>query len=452
MMTSYQIRVDGGSPRTVVPFETVSYLVNGLAHGVHAVSLDGLPSTCDPGDNPRNVTLRGDDTALVVFSIECARTTGDVRVTVSTTGPDPDVGYNILLDGQTRGFVNGNGNATLPFVPAGAHNVSLGGVATNCSASAAQSVNVVAGATATANFTVTCAAAAVLRVAASMSGQDKDADGLLFRLDQGPTTRVGSSIALLRTSAGAHTWTLSDVQPNCTLGGPASGSVTIAPGDTVTINAALTCTAVGYGAAGTVTNDGVADTLANAQGNANAPHDILQLTTRYAPDWLIVVLRFARAVGSMGIQSPAGLQGVIDLDVDESVATGIPPFASAFGGTSQQGSDYAIMLFEATADGVRLLKTSPFDTTMHRVPFALEGDSVIIRIPLAKLGGDDGNLTITTIVGTADRPTDLAPNSGVIVARPASAPVAAARVSAPVPAAISATPAGKRSMAWPPRE
>jgi hypothetical protein len=55
------------------------------------------------------------------------------------------------------------------------------------------------------------------------------------------------------------------------------------------------------------------------------------------------------------------------------------------------------------------------------VPMSLEGDSVVVKIPLAKLGGDDGRLAISALLGTADRPTDVVPNSGAILARPASA-------------------------------
>ena len=50
---------------------------------------------------------------------------------------------------------------------------------------------------------------------------------------------------------------------------------------------------------------------------------------------------------------------------------------------------------------------------------------------LAKLGGDDGRMTISAVLGTFDRPTDIAPNSGVILARPASALVAGLLVLAP---------------------
>ena len=450
VMPTYRIRVDGGSPTTLTFFETVSYVVNGLAHGDHVVTVDGLASACSVEDNPRTVRLRGDDTALVVFDIECARTSGDIRVSVTTTGPDPDNGYNITFNGTMGPFVNANGITTLQYVPAGTYSIGLGGVAPNCTGGAAQSVTVTPGATTTVNLTVTCSSAALLRVVTSATGTDRDADGLLFALNGAGPVRATVGTTTLRVAAGSHSWAITDVQPNCTLGEASTGSLTIAPGDTVTLNAALTCSTIGYGVAGTVATEVAGDTLGNSTGNVNAAHDVLQVSTRYASNWLILVLRFARPVGAVGLSSPGGMLGTIDLDVDESSATGIPPLANSYGGTGQQGVDYSIALYDVTADGVRIRRNSlSMDTVSHRAPLALEGDSVVIRVPLAKLGGDDGNMTVTTIIGTFDRPTDIVPNSGVIVARPAGAPaVAAAQISTPVSASVRKQPAAT----WPPRD
>lgn len=88
------------------------------------------------------------------------------------------------------------------------------------------------------------------------------------------------------------------------------------------------------------------------------------------------------------------------------------------------GSDYRIDLFGSNASRASILRAQAGDTTAHFAPLSIEGDSVVVKIPLAKLGSDDGRLSIAAVVGTFDRPTDIAPNSGVILARPASALVA----------------------------
>lgn len=229
---------------------------------------------------------------------------------------------------------------------------------------------------------------------------------------------VTSGSRLISVPVGTHTYAIADVQPNCTLSGAASGSVTLAVGDTVTVNADATCSAIGLGTVGTAVSDPAADTLPNMSGNASPALDLIGATTRYASGWFILVLHFTKPVLSSAGDEPTGLNGYIDLDVDENVNTGFAPAVNFFGGSAQQGSDYAVILFEADSVSVQLVKaTGISSSSAGRVRAKFEGDSVIISIPLAKLGGDDGNLTVTTVIGTADRATDIAPNSGMITAR-----------------------------------
>lgn len=437
-------------------FETVSYFVNGLAHGPHVVSLSGLPAACNAGGLQRDVNLRGDDTALVVFNIHCTRTTGDLRVAVTTTGTDADPdGYLVLINQVPATFVPSNGQTTLQFLPAGTYSVALSDIAPNCTGGTPQSATITAGLLSTVNFTVSCTPVAIVKVTASVDGADPDPDGVTFRLDQSQPIRVANGTTHLRVPSGSRTWEIADVQPNCSLGGPTSGSFTIAAGDTVEIDAAASCVAVGYGTAGTTASDPSADTLSNPTGHADPAHDLLQITTRYATNWLILVMRFAKPVGSVGLATPAGLQGWLELDVDENLGTGMPPGINSFGGNAQQGVDYAIALFEADASSVRIHRVGAgFDTTAHRVPLQIEGDSVIIRIPLAKLGGDDGNLSITSVVGTADRPTDIAPNSGVILARQPTGSVVASATAGADAALLARVQGGSsaKPRRWGPRQ
>jgi hypothetical protein len=452
----YTISVDAATPRVIASFDDVNFIVNGLAHGSHSVQLSGLPPACGAGANPVDVNLRGDDTALVVFSIQCPRTTGDLRITVATTGSDLDPdGYFVLVDQFPVTTISSNGQLNVNFMPPGLHQVALSNVASNCSAPAAQSVTVTAGALTPVNFAVTCSPVAVVKLVTSSSGEDRDPDGFMFRLDAAAPARAATGTTHLRVAPGTHTWELSDIQPNCTLGGASSGSITVSAGDTVTITSAATCTAVGYGTAGTTVADPVADTLSNASNNANPAYDIVRMTARYASNWLIVVMHYARPVGSVGPLTPGSLLGLVEFDVDENVATGIDPLINGFGGSAAQGVDYHVALFDANAESVPLRRftANGFDITVHRVPLKLEGDSVIVRIPLEKLGNDDGNMTVSSIVGTADRPTDLAPNAGVMLARAPAGPVIVNAIvgeDAP-PTTRKAGAAARRPAQWPPR-
>lgn len=443
----YRIRVDGGTPTVVPMFQPASFQVNGLAAGPHTVDIEGLPAACNAGAARRNVTLQGGDTALVVFNIACARVTGDINVSVATTGSDVDTdGYFVTLNQSVRGIVGPNGQTTVGFVPAGSHSVALSGVAPNCTAGNPQTVSVVAAQVSTVAFQVTCTQVGILKVTGDMSGTDRDADGVTLRVGQGSPMRLRAGTSHIRVPLGAVTWQLGDVQPNCTLSGPSSGSATLAAGDTVTVSTAGTCNAVGYGVATTVANDPAADTLPNTASGPVAAYDLRQVTTRYASNWLILVLRFSRPVPSVGQQAAAGLQGYIELDTDENTSTGFAPVANSFGGSAQQGVDYGLILFEGTSSTVRLRKASASDSTTHNVPMALEGDSMVVRIPLAKLGGDDGNMSISATLGTTDRPTDIVPNSGVILGRQPTSPII---VNGDGPTREPQRPAHKRAVSWP---
>jgi hypothetical protein len=282
---------------------------------------------------------------------------------------------------------------------------------------------------ATVSLSVTCAPVANVKLVVNASGPDADPDGVTLKLGSAAAMRTAMGTSHVRVLPGSQTWELGDVQPNCTLGGASTGSFTAAAGDTVTITASLTCTAVGYGTAATATTDPAADTLPNSSNNANKAHDIIQVTPRYAANWLILVMRFTRPVGTVGSGAAAGLQGYIELDTDDNAGTGTSPVINSFGGSATQGVEYGLLLFEATNTSVYLAKSSGSDTTTHRVPLSIEGDSVVIKLPLAKLANDDGNMSITSVIGTTDRPTDIAPNSGVILARQPASPVIAGAAS-----------------------
>lgn len=433
---AYRIAVDGGTPRDIYVFENDTLQLNGMAPGAHTVEMTGLPPVCSAGELKRTVSLKGDDTAKVVFNVVCQRTTGDVRVSVATTGSDLDIdGYLVHLNGLPRSSVSTNGQTTIQYILPGTASVSLSGLAANCTPnSASQSVTIVAGVLATVNLGVTCTATGNVKTVVSVTGTDPDPDGVTIKLGTGTAARVAMGTGYMRVNPGQQTYEIGDVQPNCTLSGASSGTFTAAAGDTITINASLTCAAVGYGTATTVATDAANDTLSNAVTNVGKAHDVVQITTRYAPNWLILVMRFARPVGSVGGSSQTALQGYIELDTDENVSTGFEPTVNGYGGNAQQGVDYGILLFSAVGSYVPILKasTTTFDSTTHRVPLALEGDSVVVKIPLAKLGPDDGNLSLTALIGTYDRPTDLAPNTGQILGR-APAPVIAAAVQGVAP-------------------
>jgi hypothetical protein len=82
----------------------------------------------------------------------------------------------------------------------------------------------------------------------------------------------------------------------------------------------------------------------------------------------------------------------------------------------------------------------------------VDADSVRFVVPFERLDGDDGNVTLTAIIGTPDRPTDLAPNSGVLLSHLPASPLAVGRSSTSRKSSASALRAALPSSGWtPPR-
>lgn len=417
----YSVSIDGGTPRTGFAGQDLFFVATGLAQGKHVVELTGTPSTCSAGTHSRDVSLRGGDTASVVFQIACSRTTGDLNVSVATTGPDPDPnGYRLVIDGLAALSLPSNGTTSFQFLPPGQYTLALSDVATNCSPPPSQSVTITAGAVSSVSFAVTCSPIAVVKFVASATGDDVDVDGYALQVGAGAARRgVANGVTLVHASAGTFDYAISDVQPNCVLSSPASGSLTVAAGDTATVQVVATCAAIGFGTLGTSASDPVADTLPASAGAA-AAHDLVNVSVRYVEHFAIVVLRFGAAVTPAMSGAASALAGWVEIDTDESTATGSTPASNGFGASATMGVDYVLYLFESDTTSTTLLRLDGLAIVdSARVPSRFQGDSVILQVPLAKLGGDDGRFTFVQVVGTPNRPTDIAPNAGQIAARPA---------------------------------
>jgi hypothetical protein len=160
--------------------------------------------------------------------------------------------------------------------------------------------------------------------------------------------------------------------------------------------------------------DPVGDTLATGSTTAPAAIDLRNVAVRYATSSVIFSFKFTFPIVSAARAAANSLYGFFELDVDENTATGNPPAINLFGGAASQGVEYHVDFFTATDTSVAVVNTAG---TTTRVPAVFNGDSVVVTIPLQVLGNDDGNMSLTAVFGTSDRPTDVFPNSGVALAR-----------------------------------
>jgi Tol biopolymer transport system component len=158
----YTVSIDGGSPQPIGSNATLT--ISGLDPGSHGVLLGGLPSGCTvSGQNPGTISVTAGSTSVLVFTVTCAEPpgeTGTLVVTTSTTGSDPD-GYQISVDDGSPQPIGTTASVTLTGLAAGAHEVTLSGLAANCVVqdSNPQTVSITAGSSSTVAFTIVCAAA-----------------------------------------------------------------------------------------------------------------------------------------------------------------------------------------------------------------------------------------------------------------------------------------------------
>src|SRR5438132_1701820 len=230
---NYTVTVDWNtaSAQQIAP-NNGSVSFSNLSATGHSVALSGFPANCTvTSANPQSVNVPAGGTATAQFTVTCTATatTGTLTVTTTTTGSNLDLdGYTITATGPggtaSRPMAT-NGTSTFTDVPAGSYQVTLSGIAGNCSVTNAnpQTVNVPAGGTATTNFTVTCTTGTIT-ISNTTTGSNLDPDGYAVIVTasdgtQEPATMAtnGSVTGELSTGSYQVQLTPSSVAANCTV-------------------------------------------------------------------------------------------------------------------------------------------------------------------------------------------------------------------------------------------
>lgn len=101
--------------------------------------------------------------------------------------------------------------------------------------------------------------------------------------------------------------------------------------------------------------------------------------------------------------------GFMDLDTDQDSTTGGGSVVDAYRrdeGSTGLGVEYYVNI------GANVTVRAAGTTITATVTPTFSGKRLSFRVPRNLLGSDDGFLNAAVIVGTADEPTDLAPNAG----------------------------------------
>jgi hypothetical protein len=435
---NWKLAVDGQAPRPINSASSGSLRIDSLAPGSHLLAISELPTVCTSGQDSRNIEIASGDTLSLSVQVTCTRVTGDVLLTVITTGPerDPD-GYTLLVDGVPDGPVSSITTFSRQFtrLTPGKHTFGLTGLASNCSiTSDSGSPTVVVGASVPAAIFVDCVATtATLHNTTTTTGGAslEDPSGYLVTVD---TVAAGllpaNSQGSLTMTEGAHTVKISDIEPNCTAA-VTQQAVTVTAGQTTDVSFSVACGAYAATVAALSAADPANDTLPNTLNSATPSFDYTAINTRYGPGFMVLTLHFNRDI------SAASFLGYIDFDLDEDAGTGEEPVMNFFGGTAPQGVESRLE-FEFTATS-GFADVATVKGTFGEVRWARAADSVTFIVPFDRFDGDDGNVTITAIIGPSDRPTDYLPNTGVLVSHVPAGAVASVRASGGTrPAAVAA--------------
>lgn len=145
---SLVLLVDGVAHPTPLKATGVTELRR-LSPGGHRFQLHDVAPNCTVADPAvRTATLAAGVVTPIEFSMACVAAYGDLLVTVSTDGLDPDPsGYAVFVDGQAKGSVGAKGSTVINGLAPGSHTVRLEAVDRNCQVAGENSrtVNVVAG-------------------------------------------------------------------------------------------------------------------------------------------------------------------------------------------------------------------------------------------------------------------------------------------------------------------
>lgn len=160
--------------------------------------------------------------------------------------------------------------------------------------------------------------------------------------------------------------------------------------------------------------DPAGDTLTPTPGlpdGGPAAVDLLAVSGRVEQKRIVLNLEFASPVAPWSAGAPNSLDGFVDLDLDQSSATGLPGAGTAVGSAPNLGAEFYLDLRNPRSGRVALVEPA-----RHRfvlVPARFAGPAVTIEIPRGELGSDDGQFRLGLVVGAPGRPiTDVAPNTG----------------------------------------
>ncbi len=175
------------------------------------------------------------------------------------------------------------------------------------------------------------------------------------------------------------------------------------------ILAIAACGSIAAAAQGQAYVDAFGDATA-AFGGSGPLLDIDTIDVSYDATNLYFLFTFHTPIVAPSAQQPNSVLGVLEFDVDQNTATGDPPLQSLYSSNFPNlsaGVDYVLLFSSELFDaGNMAVMSVELGDAVGVVPVTFGTNSLSGVIPLSMLGGDDGLLNFTALIGTLDQPTD----------------------------------------------
>ena len=177
-------------------------------------------------------------------------TTGTIQITTTTSGVEQDAdGYSVQIGSGAAQAIGATATLTNEDIDPGTYPVQLTGMAANCTVAGEnpRTVTVTAGETTTVAFVITCSeSTGSLSIVPATSGWPADPDGYTITVDgvDRGTVGAGGSVTIDEVATGDHAVSLSGVADNCRVLGSNPRTVTVPPGEALSVTFAVSCNAV----------------------------------------------------------------------------------------------------------------------------------------------------------------------------------------------------------------
>lgn len=173
------------------------------------------------------------------------------------------------------------------------------------------------------------------------------------------------------------------------------------------------------------TKDSTTDPTGDTFGTGSPQLDITAFAANGANGNYVFNVTFSGAISAPDSGEANAVGGFIDIDADQDGNTGDVPWVDFLTGSTNSGlgNEFYVDLFSySSIDGAVDVVDDVNETVVGRAPASFSASSFNVQVPAALLGDPSDAIDTAVVAGTFAEPTDIAPNTGSIMAQAPGAP------------------------------